>query len=340
MLMKNLVKVGFVLILISLNACKNYVSNNVKIGFLIHTTQSARWQMDLAYVQERAAETGATIILKDAEGDENMQLKQATELLEEGVDALIVVAANQNTAAGIVREAHKYDVPVIGYDRLIKNSNLDYLVSFEYDKVGQLMIDYAIERKPKGNYMILWGDASDANAVFVKDGNLKALAPYIQRNDVNVAYKSYVDSWSLSNAKHKLNEVLDFYNEKVDVIIASNDPMAIGAYQALAEHGYKPGEVIITGQDATLAFVHSMLNGEITMSVYKPLKDLAYGAVDLVVDLVLHNKAEGFDKIVNNGKKDVPAKLFSPMVVDKSNFEEVLINSGVFTRDEVYKSNQ
>ena len=338
--MKRIINVGVILILFSLNACSSYSGKGVRIGFLIHTTKSARWQMDLSYVQERAKEVGATIILKDAGGDENMQLKQASELLEEGVDAIIVVAANQNTAAGIVREAHKYDVPVIGYDRLIKNSDLDYLVSFEYDKVGQIMIDYARARKPNGNYIMVWGDASDANAVFVKAGNLKALEPYIQNGDINLAYKTYVDSWSMVNAEHKINEVLDFYDKKIDAIIVSNDPMAIGAYNALVKHGYGPNEVLITGQDATLAFVRSMLKGGMTMSVYKPIKDLAYGAVDLVVDLVKHKKAEGFDKTVNNGKKDVPAKLFEPSVVDKSNFEKVLIESGIFTREEVFNADQ
>ena len=337
--MKRFVYFGFMLMILGLGACKQQTGSGVKIGFLIHTTKSSRWQMDISYVKERAEQIGATLVLRDADGDENMQLKQAGELLEEGVDALIVVAANQNTAAGIVRKAHEYNVPVIGYDRLIKNSDLDYLVSFEYDKVGQLMIDYATTRKPKGNYIVVWGDASDANAVFVKEGNLKALQPFVQSGKIKLAYKTFVDNWSMTNAQHKLNEVLDFYNDKVDAIIVSNDPMAIGACEALTEHGYSSDEVVITGQDATLAFVHSMLKGGMTMSVYKPIKDLAYGAVDLVVDLVKHKKAEGFDHTVNNGKKDVPAKLFAPLVVDKTNFEEVLINSGVFTRDEVYAEN-
>ena len=335
--MKCLVSVLFILML--LNACNNYKGKEVRIGFLIHTTQSERWQMDLSYVQERAQEIGANLILKDADGDENMQLKQAAELLEEGVDAIIVVAANQNTAAGIVREAHRYNVPVIAYDRLIKNSDLDYLVSFEYDKVGKIMIDYAVARKPHGNYMAIWGDASDANAVFVKEGNLKALKPYLESGEINLDYMSYVDGWSLDNAKHKFNEVLDFYDKKLDAVIVSNDAMAVGAFQALAEHGYDPGEVVITGQDATLAFVHSMLKDEMTMSVYKPIKELAYGTVDLVVELVKHHKAEGFDQTVDNGIKDVPAKLFSPSIVDKSNFEEVLIRSGIFTHEEVFGLN-
>ena len=336
--MKRVILLSFIALLL-LGSCSNNSKKGVKIGFLIHSTSSSRWIMDIAYVQERADEIGATILLKDAGGDENLQLKQATELIEEGVDALIVVAANQNTAAGIVREAHKFNVPVIGYDRLIKNSDLDYLVSFEYDKVGQYMVDYSISKVPSGNYLIVWGDATDANAIFVKNGIEKALQPHIESGKVNVVFKTYVEGWTKANAKHIINEVLDFTTLKIDVAIVCNDPMAVGVYQSLIEHGYQPNEVIITGQDATLEFVHSMLEGGMTMSVGKPIKELAYGAVDMVVDLVKHNRAEGFDKVVNNGRKDVPAKLYSPKIIDITNLETDLIQRGVFTREQVYKTN-
>ena len=133
-----------------------------------------------------------------------------------------------------------------------------------------------------------------------------------------------------------MNQILDFYPDKIDAVIACNDPLGIGAFDALVEHGYKPGEVIITGQDATIDFVHSMLNDGMTMSVSKPIKDLAYGSVDLIVELVKTGNVEGLEQFVNNGRKDVPALLFEPMVVDKSNFESVLIDGGVFSREDVY----
>lgn len=336
--MKRFLYLSFV-ILLTFTSCSKQVGSGVKIGFLIHTTSSSRWIMDLDYIQERAKEIGATVIVKDAGGDENMQLKQATELLENGVDALIVVAANQNTAAGIVREAHQHKVPVVGYDRLIKNSDLDYLVSFEYDKVGQAMVEYSVKRVPEGNYVVVLGDASDANAIFVKNGIEKALNQYVESGKIKIVYKTYIEGWKNVNAKHMMDEVLDYSPDKIDVAIVCNDPMAVGVYQSLKEHDYLPKQVIITGQDATLEFVHSMLDGGMTMSVYKPIKELAYGAVDLVVDLVKNHKAEGFDKVVYNGRKDVPAKLYSPSVVDISNLDAELIQKGVFTHDEVYKKN-
>lgn len=336
-MMKRIVKVGVLAILLLVFfSCNKKMGNEVTIGFLIHSTSSSRWQMDIEYIHERAAEIGAKVIIKNANGDENQQLKQANELLEQGVDALLVVAANQNTAAGIVRDAHDYDVPVISYDRLIKNSDLDYLVSFEYEKVGTLMIDYVSERVDKGNCIILWGDASDANAVFVKRGHEKAIDALGTGNNVDYVYKTFVDGWKYENAYHLMNQILDFYPDRIDAVIACNDPLGIGAFDALTEHGYKPGEVVITGQDATLDFVHSMLEDGMTMSVSKPIKELAYGSVDLIVELVKTGTVAGLSQTVNNGRKDVPAMLFDPYVVDKSNFESILIGEGVYTHDEVF----
>ena len=337
--MKWIINIGLMATMLTILSCSNNAGKNVRIGFLIHATTSSRWQMDISYINERAKELGVTVILKDAGGDENMQLKQATELLEEGVDALLVVAANQNTAAGIVRDAHRYKVPVIAYDRLIKNSDLDYLVSFEYGKVGELMIEYVNTHAPKGNCIILWGDASDANAIFVKNGHEKAISNLPSNHQIDFVYKTFIENWTYVNAKHKMSEILDFFPDKIDAVIACNDPLGLGAFDALKEMGYQSNDVIITGQDATLEFVHSIQKGGMTMSVYKPIKDLAYGAVDAIVDLIRTGKAHGFDHLINNGRKEVPAKLFTPMVVDQSNYESVLINSGVFTRDQIFGIN-
>lgn len=328
----------FLLFVLTLFSCNKQTGSDVTIGFLIHSTTSSRWQMDISYVKERAAEVGAKIILKDAGGDENRQLSQASELLEMGVDAIIVVAANQNTAAGIVRDAHEYNVPVVAYDRLIKNSELDYLVSFEYERVGELMVEYVADNVTEGNCVILWGDASDANAVFVKNGHENVMH-LLDENNINVVYKTFIQNWTYENAYHQMNKILDFYPEKIDAVIACNDPLGMGAYDALREHGYKPDDVIITGQDATLEFVHSMLDGGMSMSVGKSIKELAYGAVDLVIKIVRNEETSSLDKTVNNGRIDVPAKLFSPYIIDETNFEKELIGNGVFTHDEVFVNN-
>ncbi|HPR31248.1 MAG TPA: substrate-binding domain-containing protein [Prolixibacteraceae bacterium] len=323
-----------ILFLLIVCSCKN--ENNTTIGFLIHSLTSSRWQMDISFIQERAEELGARVELRNADGDENVQLKQAHELLEAGVDVLIVVAANQNTAAAIVRDAHDFGVPVIGYDRTIKNSDLDYLISFEYERIGELMVEYATQQKPSGNYILLWGDPSDANARFVKTGQERALEPILAKGQISIVYKTFIEGWSRTNANKMMSEILDFYPGKIDAVISSNDPMALGAFDALVEHGYKPFEVEITGQDATLEACRSIVAGGMTMSVFKNIKELAYTAVDLAVD-VTGKKKMIFERTINNGRKDVPALLLKPGIVDRANLDEAIIAAGVFTREAVYE---
>lgn len=324
------------LIFIGLSACTTSKKADVKIGFLIHSTENARWASDLSFLKEKADELGAEFIMRDAKGDETTQLKQAYELLDLGIDVLIVVAANQNTAGAIVRVAHDEDVKVISYDRMIKNTELDYLISFEYEKVGELMVEYVAERVPGGNCVVLWGDPADANAVFIKKGQQRALESLSDDSKLNVIYQSYIPGWSGATAEYTMNKVIDFAEEDVDAVIASNIPLGLAACRSISSHNYKQEDVIITAMDATINFAHSLLDGGITMTVIKPIQDLAYGAIELAIN-VAKNKATVTSTTVYNGRVDVPAILFPPMVIDKSNFDKELINKGYFTKEEVYQ---
>jgi D-xylose transport system substrate-binding protein len=326
----------WVLILFFLNGCSNFEEKKVKIGYLIHATTNSRWQMDIKYLQERADQIGAVLIIRDAEGDENKQLKQANELLEEGVDALMVVAANQNTAAGIVREAQKHKVPIIAYDRMINNSDVDYMISFDYEEIGHLMVDYVSKKVSKGNCIMLWGDYGDANALRVKNGIEGAIAENSGFKDIHIIFKAYVPNWTYENAYHIVEKVLNFSPEKIDAVIACNVPLALGAADALKAHGYQPGEVVITAQDATINYIQAMVKNEVSMTFSKPMKEFAYGAIDIVVDLLKTGRNNSFDKMIFNGRKNVPSKLYSPVLVDRTNIEEELIASGIFSKHEVY----
>lgn len=323
------------LLFVFISSCSTKRSN-IEIGFLIHSQANLRWATDIQYLEERASELGVSFIMKDAKGDENVQLKQAHELLEQGIDVLIVVAASQNTAGGIVREAHNYGVEVISYDRTIMNADLDYLISFEYEEVGELMVDYVSQKITKGNCIQLIGDPNDANAVFIKNGQDRTFNALTGDDRLNVVYKSYVDSWKGETAYVIVNKVLDFSPDEINAVIASNIPLAIGACEALSDHGYDLNNVVITAMDATPVMLRSMLEGGITMTVVKPIKKLAVGAIDLAVDIVSGKKETVFEKTVFNGRKEVPAKLFAPLVIDKTNFEKELIETGLFDREEIF----
>lgn len=312
-------------------------SSKTKIGLLIPAGEGSRWPVDQSYVEKAAKEKGMEVVTRIANNDENLQLKQATELLELGVDVLIVVAANGNTAAAIVRNAHDYNVPVIGYDRLIKNSDLDYLVTFEGAQIGGLMIDYALQQKPEGNYILLWGDPSDVNALFIKDAQEKLLKPSIDNGKINIVYKTFVEDWSSENAYHITKNVLSLTSKKVDAIITSYDGLAMGARKAMEELNYE-GDVILTGQDAEIDAIKAVKNEKMSLTVYKSIKQIAGASVDLAENLAKNKKITNATGKINNGRKDVPTILLKPVAVTKDNIRETVIADGFYTEQQVYGS--
>ncbi len=324
----------FVLIGLTLliNSCN--FERNAKVGLLLHDVEG-RWIKELEYLKQIAEEEGIQLIVKSAGNDENVQINQVEELIDEGVGALLVVAVNQNTSAAIVRRAHKAKVPVIGYDRLIRFSDLDFLITYDYSKVGELMVDYAVQRVPRGNYVIFWGDGSDANAVAIQNRQTEMLKPYVDRGDINITYKTHVEGWSDAYAKMQMDKVLSFSNKPIDVILASNDVIANSVLDVfdLRQISQKP---LVTGQDATLEGCQSVVRKRQTMTVYKSTVNMARTALVLAKKLSLNQRVEIPEATTFNGRKQVPTVLLQPTVTDATNMMSTVISDGVFTKDEVY----
>ena len=302
-------------------SCSNKDSD-VTMGFLIHSLSNARWQADIKYIENYSKDKGIHVIVKNADGNPDLQNEQAKELIEKEVDVLVIVAANQNTAASIVRKANEAEIPIIAYDRLIKNCDLDFLLSFDYVHVGELMVDYTYKVKPNGSAVLLCGDANDANAVFVKEGIVSALKS--KGNPYNIVFDTFIEDWSYQNAKYDMQRVFMGIAEPVDVVIACNIPLAYGARDAIEEVGFKSSATIITAQDFSQTLIQSFKNDEINMSVIKPVKELAHGLVDLVLELTKGGAGININQSVFNGQKNVAAKLFSPSVIDKSNYHLIM----------------
>jgi D-xylose transport system substrate-binding protein len=325
-----------VLLLPFVFSCKSF--SEIKIGLLIPAGEGYRWPVDQSYIEKAAKEKGIEVVTRIANNDENLQLKQAKELLELGVDVLIVVAANANTAAAIVRDAHDYNVPVIGYDRLIKNSDLDYFVTFEGAQIGGLMIDYALQHKPEGNYVLLWGDPGDVNAIFIKEAQEKLLKPSIDNGKINIVYKTFVEDWSMENAYHITKNVLSLTGKKIDAIITSYDGLAMGARKAMDELNYD-SDVILTGQDAEIAVIKAISENRMSLTIYKSIKQIADASVDLADKLATKKKVANATAKINNGRKDVPTIFLKPVAVTKDNIRQTVIADGFYTEQQVYGSN-
>jgi len=305
----------------------NSVTNN-KVGLLIHEMEG-RWFSDVKYLEQYASEAGIELIIKNAGNNENLQLAQAEELIKEGVEVIIVVAVNQNTAAGIVRTAHNDGVKVIAYDRIISNADLDYLISYEYAEIGKMQAEYSFSKVPNGNYVMLWGDASDNNAQLMRKGQEEFLKPHIEKGNINIVYQAYVEEWNERNATHIMKKVLEFSDQKIDVVLASNDNIALAVFKTF-DMLKMPKPKVITGQDATDEACLSIFKNEQTMTIYKSNKEMAKAAIGLSASLIANDISFATNGLVNNNRKEVPTMYLKPQVVDIKNLDVVSSNySGI-----------
>jgi D-xylose transport system substrate-binding protein len=307
----------------------------VRIGFSMDTLKEERWQRDKALVEQRCKEVGAECEIQVANGDDAVQTKQCDNLLTKGVNVLIVAPHNGQIAASIVEAAHKQGVPVISYDRLIRNSDVDLYVAHQVVKIGQMQAQYALDHAPKGNYVLIGGSQTDNNALLLMEGQMNVLQPAIDKNQIKIVTKQFAREWLASEALRIMEDALTKNNNDIQAVVASNDGTAGGAISALPPQ--LVGKVLVTGQDASLDAVQRIVDGKQTMTIYKPIQPLAFAAVDSAVKLARGEKVDAKDKI-NNGKIDVPSLLFEPMVLDKDNVMQTVIKDGYHKLEDVYKN--
>lgn len=296
-----------------------------KVGFLLDSYITDRWYKDEKFVVDKVKELGGECVVKNPFGDPNEQLRLAKELIAEKVDVLIVVPCDTKAAVEIVAEAKKANVPVISYDRLILSNELAYYISYDNEKVGMLQAEFALSKVPAGNYALINGPTSDYNGILFRQGQLKVLEPHIKSGKVKVLLDHVLGGWSEMEAMMKFDEVFSSSSEQPDVVIAANDAIANGAVLSLKKELI--GKVIITGQDADVQGVNNIIAGSQSMTIYKPIKPLATRAAEVAVQLGKEKSIKDATKI-KVGELLVPAELLTPVVVDKNNYKDTVINDG------------
>ena len=307
----------------------------VSIGFSMDTVKEERWQRDKDLVEKRAKELGMQVSVQVANGDDNLQVKQAENLLTQGVDVLIVAPHNGEIAASIVEAAHRQGVPVISYDRLIKNSDVDLYVSYQVVKIGEMQAQYLLDHvnKKPANFVIVGGSPTDNNALLFHQGQMNVLQPAVDRGDVKIITDQYAKEWQASAALNIVENALTQANNQVDAVVASNDGTARGAVQAL-EGQNLAGKVLVSGQDADLASLSLIVQGKQTMTIYKPIQPLAYAAVDAAIKLARGEKVDTTE-VIDNGMKKVPSVLLEPIPVDKNNIVSTVVKDGYQTLEKI-----
>ncbi len=298
----------------------------IKIGFSLEATNGERWQTDLDEFQSRAHQLGAQMISRSADGDDDRQFKQVKELLDSGIDALVLLPHDSAKAVRIVAEAHARHVPVISYDRLIPDPQVDLYIGFDLFSVGVLQAQSLADHAPKGNYILLAGSPLDPNSKVVRAGQMKVLQPLIDRGDVKILADIWVPEWSPAQAYVLVTQALHDLKAPLTAILASNDGIAGGAIQALEDNNLS-GKVLVTGQDADLAAVVRLFDGTQLMTVYKPLAGEARMAAEAAVTLARHGSVES-TATVPNAAQMTKAILLTPILVTRQNAVDTVLKDG------------
>ncbi|MFD0152822.1 multiple monosaccharide ABC transporter substrate-binding protein [Streptomyces sp. NPDC127132] len=322
------------------------------IGIAMPTQSSERWIADGRNVVKNLEAKGYKTKLVFGEDDPDQQVAQIENLITQGVKALVVAAIDNKSLNNVLQQAADADIPVIAYDRLILGTkNVDYYASFDNAKVGELQATYIVEKlglkdgSKKGPLRIelFAGSNDDNNTQYFFNGAMSVLNPYIEKKQLVVGSGQTALNqvttlrWDGGTAQKRMDDILTsaYKTERVDAVLSPYDGISIGILSALKSDDYgsksKPLPVV-TGQDAELASVKSIIASEQTQTVYKDTRELAKVAANMV-DAVLHDKKPEVNdgKTYDNGSKVVPAYLLQPVSVDKANYEQVLVGGGYYT---------
>lgn len=309
-----------------------------RIGLSLDTLKEERWQHDREMFEARANQIGADVIVQSANSDDTRQLHDIESLITQKVDALVIVPHNGAAMAKAVKLAHEAGIPVLAYDRLITDSDLDLYITFDNVKVGELQARFLVEHRPQGRPLRLvriYGSKTDNNAGLFKKGQDNVLAPLIASGEIQIVHEDWAEDWKPENAKKIANAAITKAGHNFDAILASNDGTAGGAIQALIEEGLA-GKIIVTGQDAELPACQRIVNGTQAMTIYKPLKNLAQRAAELSVSLARGKPVIARDEL-DNGKTKVPSIFLEVIAVTRENIADTVIADGFHKREDVYR---
>jgi D-xylose transport system substrate-binding protein len=312
---------------------------SAKVAFLLKENKTARWEgFDKPLFTERLKEVcpDCDLIYNNAEQDSNKQVSQAEAALTNGAKVLVITPVDSNAAAAIVNRAKAQNVPVIAYDALINDADLDYFVSFQNEKVGELQGTALLKKLQEDGTVdsgkLVWinGSPTDNNAGQFKAGAHKALDGKVQ-----IGKEYDTPDWSPDKAQQEMEQAISALGAKnINGVYAANDGTAGGAIAAMKANGMDPKKIPTTGQDAELAAIQRIVAGEQYMTVYKAIKPEAYAAADLAYALV-QGEHPTMDATVDNGKLDVPAKLLTPVAVTKDNIMDTIVKDGFYTAAQI-----
>ena len=311
--------------------------DGIRIGITFDTFVLERWTRDRDVFMDTARKMGATVDVQTANGDVEKQKEQVRKFTEENMDAIVIVATDCYSLKEEVEDARNKGIQVISYDRLIQGEQTDLYITVDNEKVGTLMAQSIKEKLPEGgNVVMICGPEADSNSMDVANGFETELGD----GPWKIVYKGHVKSWTPENGTQAVADAFAGTEEEIDAVMCGNDGLAGYVIRSLSERQLA-GDVVVVGQDADLEACQRIVEGTQTMTVYKPINDLAKEAAECTVKLargeqIVGNVLDVSDVKENEDGQEVPYYGLEPVAVTAENMDSVIIGSGFHSREEVY----
>ncbi|GHJ37843.1 multiple monosaccharide ABC transporter substrate-binding protein [Streptomyces sp. TS71-3] len=326
------------------------------IGIAMPTKASERWIADGQNMAKQFQKAGYKTDLQYGDNQVDNQVAQIENMITKGDRLLVIAAIDGRALTDVLAHAHDQGIHVISYDRLILGTPyVDYYASFDNERVGKLQGQYildklGLEKPEKGgksyNIELFAGSSDDNNTKYFWSGAMKVLKPYfdtgqlVVRSHQTAMNQAFTQQWDGGTAQKRMDDLLtkNYGTDTVDAVLSPYDGISIGVLSALKSAGYgSKGHPlpVVTGQDAELASVKSIIRGEQTQTIFKDTRKLAAQAVQMG-NAVLNDKKPEVNNTTdyNNGKRLVPAYLLNPVSVDKSN-THLLVDEGYYTKKQL-----
>lgn len=337
--MKRLISLlaAMLLILCTVSFASAEKADKIKIGVSFANMQEERWNREKVFFQNKADELGVEIVFQDANNEETKQLDQVQNLVNSGIQCLIIVPVNAKTAATAVDAAKEAGIPVVDYAKFIDSDKIDVYIGFSIFQLGVDLAKPAVALVPKGNYALIAGSPNDANVSICWEGTYSILQPYIDSGDIKVVYDQQTENYSPEKAMANAENALTQNNNNIDCFIVMNDGMAGGVVAALKNQGLD-GKIPVTGLDGELAACQRIAEGTQTFSLYFPLQEQAETALTAAIELAQGITPVEIDSVTATDFGDLPTITLYTKTITQDTMMDIIIKPGIFTMEEVYKN--
>ena len=309
-------------------------THNITIGFSIDTLAIERWQRDMDVFINKVKEMGADVIVQNAGNNIEEQNRQLMYLLERNVDAVVVLPKDAASITESVQKLRTKGIPVISYDRLALNADINLYLTIDSEKVGEQMAQEMLRRAKGVNWYCILGPEEDYNMTLIMEG----IDRILRTTSVHINHTFYTDGWNYDLSYQEMVRILksDIFP---DAIICGNDAVAASVIQAISRY-YPDTHIPVCGQDADISACQYIVQDKQEFTIYKPIIQLAELAAECAVHLARHEDiSESRFRIssIKNGYGDIPTIWLEPTYVDKYNLDKVIIESGFHSEASVYK---